>query len=172
MLLGTAAATPSSNDVMNTSGHPGRPPRLQGIFPNYESPLFFVTFNVVHRRPILATPQVHAVFCAYAKRGFEMRAAVVGRYVIMPDHVHLFVHVVNVKLGKWIKGLKRSMSSAILIDKTESHWQPGFFDHLLRNDECYEQKWNYVWMNPVRAGLVVNPEDWPYQGEIVKIDRL
>ena len=50
-------------------------------------------------------------------------------------------------------------------------WQRGFFDHLLRSDESYAQKWNYVRENPVRAGLVRNADDWPYSGEIVIIDR-
>jgi len=50
-------------------------------------------------------------------------------------------------------------------------WQPGFFDHILRSDESYTEKWNYVRDNPVRAGLVEIADDWPYQGEIVVIDR-
>lgn len=45
-------------------------------------------------------------------------------------------------------------------------WQDGFFDHLLRSGESYSEKWNYVRMNPVRAGLVERPEDWPFAGEI------
>jgi hypothetical protein len=51
-------------------------------------------------------------------------------------------------------------------------WQPGFFDHLLRGSESYHEKWRYVRENPVRAGLVSCAEDWPYQGEIVRIDRV
>jgi len=50
-------------------------------------------------------------------------------------------------------------------------WQPGFFDHLLRNDESYAQKWEYVRQNPVRAGLVDSAAAWRYQGKIVTIDR-
>jgi len=50
-------------------------------------------------------------------------------------------------------------------------WQPGFFDHVLRSDESYAEKWNYVRDNPVRAGLVKAADDWPYQGEIVVIER-
>jgi putative transposase len=50
-------------------------------------------------------------------------------------------------------------------------WQPGFSDHLLRNDESYSQKWEYVQENPVRAGLVQQWNHWPYQGEFVVIDR-
>ena len=53
----------------------------------------------------------------------------------------------------------------------KSLWQPGFFDHLLRNDESYAQKWEYVRENPVRAGLVAEWHEWPYQGEIALIDR-
>ncbi len=45
-------------------------------------------------------------------------------------------------------------------------WQEGFFDHVLRGGESYGEKWEYVRMNPVRAGLTVRPEDWPYAGEI------
>jgi hypothetical protein len=36
----------------------------------------------------------------------------------------------------------------------------------LRPAENYAEKWNYVRENPVRAGLVKNANDWPYQGEI------
>ena len=50
-------------------------------------------------------------------------------------------------------------------------WQRRFFDHVLRSDESYAQKWNYVRENPVRAGLVTNAEDWPYAGEIITIER-
>lgn len=46
------------------------------------------------------------------------------------------------------------------------YWQERFFDHVMRSRESYEQKWLYVRDNPVRAGLVGNWSDWPYQGEI------
>ena len=39
------------------------------------------------------------------------------------------------------------------------HWQKGFFDHVIRSEESYEQKWVYVRDNPVRAGLVRSAED-------------
>jgi len=51
-------------------------------------------------------------------------------------------------------------------------WQPGFFDHLLRHDESYAEKWLYVRDNPVREHLVAKWDDWPYHGEIVVIDRV
>ena len=45
----------------------------------------------------------------------------------------------------------------------------GFFDHLLRSEESYAQKWDYVRENPVRAQLVERVEDWPYAGELITI---
>jgi putative transposase len=51
-------------------------------------------------------------------------------------------------------------------------WQPGFFDHVLRHDESYAQEWEYVCQNPVRARLAPSSDEWPYQGEIVLIDRV
>jgi len=107
---------------------------------------------------------------------FAQRAALdfntaVGRYVMMPDHVHLFVQGdASFQLSKWIGGLKRALSK-VFTSPANTLWQPGFFDHVIRSDESYAQKWDYVRENPVRAGLVSSPDEWQYQGEIVAIDR-
>ena len=42
-------------------------------------------------------------------------------------------------------------------------WMEGGFDRLLRGEESPQEKWQYMRLNPVRAGLVKRPEDWPYQ---------
>jgi putative transposase len=160
----------------------GTPPRLPVIFQHYDTPLYLVTFNVLLRRPILANDSVHAAFRAYAERGLKFNVAT-GRYVFMPDHLHVFVRIGrDITLRRWESGLKKCLAialsdlghqpTAVPGAKLKSFWQPGFFDHLLRTDESYSQKWDYVWRNPVRAGLVERPEDWPYQGEIHVIDRV
>jgi REP-associated tyrosine transposase len=50
-------------------------------------------------------------------------------------------------------------------------WQRGFFDHIIRNSESYSAKWDYICENPVRAGLVPSTDEWPFQGEIVRIEH-
>ena len=90
----------------------------------------------------------------------------------MPDHMHFFVRGGDdFKLTQWVNGLKRAISVALGATKKRPLWQPGFFDHVLRNDESYSQKWEYMRENPVRAGLVPRADDWQYQGELVFIDR-
>jgi putative transposase len=45
-------------------------------------------------------------------------------------------------------------------------WQRDFWDTQMRNAENYATQWEYIRFNPVRSGLVSNPEDGPFQGEI------
>lgn len=150
----------------------GRPPRLTPIFATYDAPLFFVTTCTLHRRPFPSLAIVSEAFRVYAIRAESFKVAV-GRYVIMPNHLHFFVcGPPNFVLAEWLKGLKRGISNAIVATDSKFRWQPGFFDHLLRNDESYSQKWNYVRDNPVRAGLVNIADDWPHAGEIISIDRV
>ena len=146
----------------------GRPPRLDEIFQRYDPPVYFVTFCTHRRKAILASNRTHSAFVQFAERAVDFNIAV-GRYVIMPDHAHLFVcgHI-EFELGLWIGALKQSIRRANDWSKSGHRvWQEGFFDHVLRNDESMGEKWNYVVQNPVRAGLVKNSEEWPYQGEVV-----
>lgn len=155
-----------------------RPRRLDRIFSR--APLYFVTFCSRNRQKIDDLHRLTAAFRDYCTRAAGKYDVAVGRYVIMPDHVHLFVRGnPDFVLSSWVGGLKRAMSVAVLNEsqakrlalQRKSLWQQGFFDHVLRNDESYAQKWEYVRENPVRAGLVAEWHEWPYQGEIVLIDR-
>jgi REP element-mobilizing transposase RayT len=147
-----------------------RPARLDLTFPRF--PLYFVTFCTRNRAKLSSLTRAQDTLKAYATRGELDSNIAVGRYVIMPDHLHLFVQGEDgFVLSKWVGGLKRALSVALEGGRDHPLWQPGFFDHVLRNDESYAQKWEYVRDNPMRAGLVSQWDDWPYQGEIVALDR-
>jgi REP element-mobilizing transposase RayT len=107
-------------------------------------------------------------FSRRAESDFEIA---VGRYVILPHHLHFFVALPsNVKLADWVGTLKRILAQSVNVaGSSDPIWQRGFFDHILRSSESYLQKWNYVRENPVRAGLVSHANDWRYSGEIVTI---
>jgi putative transposase len=86
----------------------------------------------------------------------------------MPDHLHFFVDCGNeVLLSDWMKSFKNFLSKTLKTHgHSAPHWQKGFFDHLVRSELSYGQKWDYTHQNPVRANLVAKVEDWPFQGEI------
>lgn len=152
------------------SPFPRRPPRLT-LFQSIR-PFYFVTFNTAKRNPVLAVASVHDAFTKYAIRGYTEFDIAVGRYVLMPDHLHLFVCLPETgpRLTAWIAGLKRALGGTL--EKSgvpRPFWQEGFFDHVLRSAERYSEKWDYVRNNPVRRGLCSTTDEWPWQGEIVPI---
>jgi REP element-mobilizing transposase RayT len=149
-----------------------RPPRLTRIY-HADQPVWFVTFCTHDRKKWLASDEVHDAFRYFAERALQAFNVAVGPYIIMPDHVHLFVcGDPQFVLATWVGALKQTLARAANQSKSAGQiWQEGFFDHLLRNDESMGQKWNYIRENALRAGLVDRAEDWPYQGEIVPIDR-
>jgi putative transposase len=147
--------------------------RLRRLSPVFQrTPIYFVTCCTANRQRILAVNEVHETFVRFARSG-EAFAAFTGRYVIMPDHLHVFVSFdeERINLSRWMKALKGSLSACFRNSHFDpAFWQKGFFDHILRNTESYEQKWHYVRDNPVRAGLVPAWEAWPYAGEIFELE--
>lgn len=161
------------------------PPRLKDVC--ISSPVYFITCCTHQRQQLLAGNTVHRAFRSFSRQGFEERNIAVGRYVIMPDHIHFFVRgSYDFRLGIWMSQLKGFLTKQIrncsrspvandscpegnCYRKTKPVWQRGFFDHLLRSHESDSEKWMYAEQNPVRAGLVENAKDWPYAGCITEI---
>jgi len=103
-----------------------RPHRLDLIYIN--QPLYFVTFATRDRRVIPSLDCAQLALQQYARCAIVKLNVAPGRYIIMPDHVHLFVRGdQNFALSSWIGGLKRAMSVAVHSPRL---WQPGFFDHF------------------------------------------
>ena len=150
---------------------PNRPARLSHVFRKYDPPLYFITFCTYDRKRLLANDVLHQHFIDYMRRQ-SLKGIVCGEYVIMPDHIHLFLRIDPHKyqLGRTVGFIKKSLSKTLSeLGAAQPHWQPGFFDHILRNSSSYAEKWEYVRMNPLRAGLVELSSDWKYQGAIVPI---
>ena len=140
--------------------------RLRSVF--IEAPVYFVTACTEKRRALLANPEVHEVFQQFCHTA-KARGVLVGRYVLMPDHLHLFVCIPPGATGLsiWMMSLKNTLSKHWRASAIEApYWQKGFFDHLIRSGESHAEKWKYVRENPVRARLVEQAETWPYAGNI------
>lgn len=142
--------------------------RLERVW--VESPVYFVTTCTFRRRQILASIKVATILIAEWKAARERHGWAIGRYVIMPDHVHFFCAADPdaVTLEKFLQRWKEWTSKLTTrrLGFQPPVWQEEFFDHVLRSDESHSQKWEYVRQNPVRAGLIRNADDWPWQAEI------
>lgn len=143
------------------------------IHPEGQPTIIFDTVCTKNRYPWLATPVVHEIL---RKVWQQATAWLVGRYMIMPDHVHFFAAASepNIPLDNWVKYWKSQVTKQLKaaqakMDFERCSWQTDHWDTRLRSERAYEEKWLYVVENPVRKSLVENSSDWPYQGEIFEL---
>ncbi|MDO6682418.1 transposase [Oceanobacter sp. 5_MG-2023] len=85
-------------------------------------------------------------------------------WVVMPNHVHLLIRVLNGEslsriVHSW-KSYTGKKISALLTGSPPSIWQPDYWDRYIRNEAHFQRAIEYIHQNPVKAGLVKNAEDW------------
>jgi REP element-mobilizing transposase RayT len=135
-----------------------------------KNPLYFLTTCTDNRRKVFDRREAVEILVGEWRSVTTRHGWQVGRYVVMPDHVHFFcaahraARPLRLFVAKWKEWTSKRLSRELGIETPI--WQPEFFDHLLRSSESYSQKWDYVRNNPVRAGLVENADAWPFQGYI------
>jgi REP element-mobilizing transposase RayT len=124
------------------------------------------TFHVAFRAIPGKTPFRHSVADAVWRATLnETRRDWIELVVacLMPDHVHFMVRPRSRTLVEWIDSYK-GYTTHLHKKRTRLPflWQPGFYDREIRNSREYQAVWSYIVRNPVSAGLVEEPEDWPY----------
>lgn len=85
-------------------------------------------------------------------------------YVVMANHVHLLVSP-RVPVSRLMQSLKRftAREGNRLLGRTgQPFWQDESFDRLVRDEAERERILRYIERNPVNAGLVASPEDFPW----------
>lgn len=126
------------------------------------------TICVQDRSKAFTDPQLVDRFVQLLGRALDENDSIASIYCFMPDHLHLLVSgaseganpkaaVDKFKLlsGLWITGRKMPW-----------RWQAGYRDHVIRISEDWRNQAAYVYMNPVRAGLVDDPARYPFTGAI------
>jgi len=85
-------------------------------------------------------------------------------FVVMPDHIHVILTPAGIALERAVQFIKGGFSHAASAEtgfKGEV-WQRGFSDHRIRDASDYALHLDYIRQNPVRRGLVLRAEDYPY----------
>ncbi|CAN5478892.1 transposase [soil metagenome] len=143
---------------------PAHPPSVEI---NRRATIYFVTACTKDRRPLLATDSAHQIIKAAWLKADSYR---VGRYVILPDHLHLFCSPATTSppaLAQWMRHWRATVAKTWPHDlRPPKLWQRDYWDTQLRKGDSYSAKWEYVLQNPIRAGLVHHPAQWPHQGEL------
>ena len=145
--------------------------------------VYFITSTIVQFIPVFTSEKYFQIILDSFNFCRNEKDLKIHAYVIMDNHFHAVVSSKN--LSNKIQSMKRHTAKEILnqlkkdnkdwlislfqnykkqYKKNSDHqiWQEGVHPQLIENINVLEQKVNYIHNNPVKRGLVRNPEDWVY----------
>jgi putative transposase len=140
--------------------------------------LHFITSSCYRRRPLLNTPRRRILFVKILEEVRQRYNFVVVGYVVMPEHIHLIISepergtpstVMQVLkqrfarqvLAQWRESCRSGPPRLWEEEFREGHvWQRRFYDFVLWTKDNRVEKLRYMHRNPVKRGLVLEPEQW------------
>lgn len=125
-----------------------------------------VTLNTHHRSQSFSDPEVVGQ-CrkALIQAAAEYRFAILA-YCFMPDHLHLLVQGRDdaSRLVPFMQRFKQTSGYRFKAQRGQPLWQRSFYDHVLRGEEDMQDVAEYIWNNPIRAGLADERDGYPFWG--------
>jgi len=123
---------------------------------------FFISVRLRRRREKMADADF-VLLARVFNRARALHPFLLTAWVFLPDHWHAICaprHPATISLV--VKSVKQSSTTAINRCRSTSgpFWQPRFFVRALRTVKEYNEKVEYIHLNPVKAGLVQRPEEW------------
>ena len=120
--------------------------------------LHFITFSCYRRRRLLDS-KARRLFAKALERARVRYGFFVVGYVVMPEHVHLLVsEPERDSLATAIKAMKQSVARL----RGGRFWQERYYDFNVWSERKRIEKLRYMHRNPVKRGLVKEPEDWEW----------
>jgi putative transposase len=122
--------------------------------------LHFITISCYRHSHILETPSACNTLQKILEETRRRYSLQIHGYVFMSNHIHLLIaEPKSTKLATGIQILKKRFSRT----RTEEFvWEPRYHDFNVFTEAKRIEKLRYMHRNPVKAGLVENPEDWPW----------
>jgi len=161
--------------------------------------LHFITNTCYRRLPLLASAHARNVFVKILGEVRDAYGFLLIGYVVMPNHIHLLIsepaigtpstvmQVLKQRVSRRRRAKRRRAPATQLRlafgepdDALRQFWQRRFHDFNVWSQRKYDEKLNYMHLNPIKRALVQNPKDWPWSswsyyatGEqgLVRIDR-
>ena len=137
--------------------------------------LHFLTCSCYHRQPWLASVTRRDLFLGILEEVRQRYGFVVVGYVVMPDHIHLLIsapergtqstvmQVLKQRYAPQVLSKKNNPAQAKLwLEEPQHVWQRRFYDFHVFSERKRAEKLRYMHRNPVKGGLVQEPEQWPW----------
>jgi putative transposase len=128
--------------------------------------IYFLTICVEERRKIFQVPARAKVLIDELRKVAARMNVLVHAFCVMPDHVDILVEgkAPGSDLVKFVTLWKQGTGYTFRHELPPRFWQRRFYDHVVRWAEDSESVAWYIWMNPVRKGIVAEPQSYPFSG--------
>ena len=94
----------------------------------------------------------------------------IDKYIIMPDHIH-FILIIHTErhtgrslpeMMQWFKTMTTNEYIRLVKNKTikpfhQKIWHKSYHEHIIRNQDDYMAKLQYILNNPLKSSLSSNP---------------
>ncbi len=121
-------------------------------------------YNRGHSRSNIFFAESNYIFFLRRLRQYVLPVAKIIAYVLMPNHYHLLVEVLTANFSHAMQNFSISYTKAInqRFARTGSVFQGAFKSKPVEKNEVLLHLSKYIHLNPLKANLVKNLEDWPY----------
>ena len=118
------------------------------------------------RRPVFQDAELVGCVLAELEKACARHAFSVYAYCFMPDHIHLELVAAEDQsnLPEMLRDFKGHAAARARVIGIRDVWQKGYYDHVLRPGENENAVAWYIFNNPVRKNLVLDPRAWPHSG--------
>lgn len=139
---------------------------------------YFFTVVTEHWARILAAESARDCLRDAIKHCQQQLPFNVDALVILPDHIHAIWTLptndsdYSKRWGMvkkhftqhWLAlgGKVEAVTASNLRYRRRGVWQRRFWEHTLRNEQDYQNHFNYLHFNPVKHGLADSVSKWPY----------
>ncbi|MDD4051147.1 MAG: transposase [candidate division Zixibacteria bacterium] len=137
--------------------------------------MVFVTTTVTGWTPVFTLPETGKVVLEQLKETLTFYGISLVGYALMPTHLHMILGLPKVEeLSRFVQTFKSlssrrvkeleigAMAEKLNIQGEFRLWKPRFDDVVIFSEKQFRIKLDYIHNNPVKAGLVNRPTDWPF----------
>jgi putative transposase len=128
--------------------------------------VYMVAASTRNRKHVLGTPGKKRFVCDTLLNRAEMLGWSIEAWAVMTNHYHCIMRAPEA--GSSLAALVRSIHSITARYLNRVDTSPGrrvwsnYWDTCITNERSYLARLHYVHTNPVRHGLVQQPEDYPF----------
>ena len=159
------ASTPPHGDTKSVHTNSPRSRTLRKGRHSEVGRMYFITSSCSGRLALFQDSILASILIEETKHQEDTGDCISLAFVAMPDHFHWLMQLTGTRTLQEIVGSLKGRSARrinLVRGSSTRVWEAGFHDHALRVEEAIENIANYLLLNPVRAGLVAEFDEYPH----------